>query len=64
MVAGEMVYSQSRSSLDIDNFSKINTTVTAVVARLIKHLIDLLNRVVKRLEFLENFFTESRGLCG
>ena len=58
-----MVYSQSRSSLDIDNFSKVNTTVTAV-ARLIKHFIDLLDRVVKRFEFLENFFTESGGLCG
>ena len=55
----EMVYSQSRSSLDIDNLGKVNTRVApAVATRLIEHFIDLLDRVLKRFELLENFFTE------
>ena len=54
-----MVYSQSRSSLDIDNLSKVNTRVTTAVAtRIIEHFIDLLDGVLKRFELLENFFTE------
>ena len=54
-----MVYSQSRSSLDIDNLGKVNTRVApAVATRLIEHFIDLLDRVLKRFELLENFFTE------
>ena len=62
MCGGEMVYSQSRSSLDINNLSKVNTRVTTVVAWLIEHFIDLLDGVVKCFELLQDLFTESRRL--
>ena len=55
MCGGDGVYSQSRSSLDIHNLSKVNTRVTTVVAAVtwfIEHFIDLLDGVVKCFELL------------
>ena len=56
MCGGDGVYSQSRSSLDINNLSKVNTRVTTVttvaVAWFIEHFIDLLDGVVKCFELL------------